>query len=129
MPPELNHIILPSNDMHASAAFTSKILGLEQQPQWGPFMPVVLGNGVTIDYLNAEVLDSHHCAFIVDDAEFEPIFERITTMGIPYYADPGLQHAGEINHYDRGSGVYFLDPDGHLLEVITRPYGSGSTEA
>ena len=128
MPAELNHIILPSNDMRAAASFTTHILGLEPHPQWGPFMPVVLANGVTIDYMDAEVRDSHHCAFIVGDDEFEPIFERIKAAGIPYYADPGLRREGEINHHDGGSGVYFHDPDGHLLEVITRPYGTGALE-
>jgi hypothetical protein len=24
-----------------------------------------------------------------------------------------------------GRGVYFEDPSGHMLEIITRPYGSG----
>jgi len=33
--------------------------------------------------------------------------------------------AGEINHNDGGRGVYFQDPSGHYLEIITRPYGSG----
>jgi hypothetical protein len=31
---------------------------------------------------------------------------------------------GEINHHFGGRGVYFFDPDEHLLELITRPYGS-----
>jgi hypothetical protein len=31
----------------------------------------------------------------------------------------------EINHHDGGRGFYFEDPNGHFLEVITRPYGSG----
>ncbi|MGH8824816.1 MAG: VOC family protein, partial [Jiangellaceae bacterium] len=25
-----------------------------------------------------------------------------------------------------GRGVYWEDPNGHFLEIITRPYGSGS---
>lgn len=128
MPVELNHIILPSKDKAASAAFTTGILGIEAQPQWGPFVPIELANGVTIDYMDADVADSHHCAFIVADEEFGPIFERIKAAGIAYFADPGMRIEGEVNHHDGGSGVYFQDPDGHLLEVITRPYGSGASE-
>jgi hypothetical protein len=30
----------------------------------------------------------------------------------------------ELHNNDGGRGFYFDDPDGHLLEVITRPYGS-----
>jgi len=33
--------------------------------------------------------------------------------------------ANAINHHDGGRGVYFADPDDYLLEIITRPYGSG----
>ena len=32
----------------------------------------------------------------------------------------------EINRHDGGRGVYFPDPSGHFLEIITRPYGSGA---
>src|SRR5207248_1056998 len=59
-----------------------------------------------------------------DDDEFDPIFDRIKASGHPYYADPFRQQRGEINHHDGGRGVYFDDPDNHLMEVITRPYGA-----
>jgi len=29
------------------------------------------------------------------------------------------------HHNDGGRGVYFLDPSGHGMEIITRPYGGG----
>jgi len=40
--------------------------------------------------------------------------------------NPARRHKGEINRHDGGRGVYWLDPNGHVLEIITRPYGSGA---
>ena len=68
---------------------------------------------------------SQHYAFLIDEDDFDQIFGRISGRGLDYWADPGLNRQGEINRNDGGRGVYFRDPDGHLLEVITRPYGSG----
>ena len=44
--------------------------------------------------------------------------------GLPIYAEPTGEGAGEINRHWGGRGFYFPDPNGHWLEVITRPYGS-----
>jgi catechol 2,3-dioxygenase-like lactoylglutathione lyase family enzyme len=92
-------------------------------------MVVELANGVSMDYhdyyLEGGEIASQHYAFLVTEEEFDRIFGRIQANGQGYWGDPGLVRAGEINHNDRGSGVYFRDPDGHLLEIITRPYGSG----
>jgi len=68
---------------------------------------------------------SQHYAFLVSESEFGEIFGRIQTAGQDYWADPGLNRKGQINRNDGGRGLYFKDPDGHLLEIITRPYGSG----
>jgi len=65
-------------------------------------------------------------AFLVTEAEFDEIFGRIRERGLDIFADPHAQQPGEINHHDGGRGVYWADPDGHWLEIITRPYGSGS---
>ena len=35
-----------------------------------------------------------------------------------------LKQPGEINHHHSGRGLYFMDPAGHGMEIITRPYGS-----
>lgn len=56
---------------------------------------------------------------------FAELFGRIKRRGLDYWADPGRTQKGEINRHDGGRGVYFQDPSGHLLELITRPYGSG----
>jgi catechol 2,3-dioxygenase-like lactoylglutathione lyase family enzyme len=127
MPVELNHTIVHARDNRESARFLCHILGLTAGDPWGPFVPVPLANGVTLDFatLPAESLTVQHYAFLVSDDEFAAAFARIREAGVVYYADPHMKQPGEINHHDGGSGVYFLDPAGHGMELITRPYGSG----
>jgi len=121
--PALNHIIIPANDKDASAAFLADILGVEAGRQWGPFRPVQTSNGVTLDFVDSKDVRTQHYAFLVDDAEFDAGFAKLKTRGVSYFADPHQQHPGEINHHWGGRGVYFEDPSGHLLELITKPYG------
>ncbi|UTR80116.1 VOC family protein [Streptomyces cavourensis] len=122
---ELNHTIIHSRDNRESAEFLAELLGLEAGPEWGPFVPVVLANGVTLDFatIPEESITPQHYAFLISEAEFDAAFARIQQLGIAYYADPHLKHPGEINHNDGGRGVYFPDPSGHGMELITRPYG------
>ncbi|MER6772998.1 VOC family protein [Streptomyces bacillaris] len=122
---ELNHTIIHSRDNRESAEFLAELLGLEVGPEWGPFVPVVLANDVTLDFATVpeESITPQHYAFLISEAEFDAAFARIQELGIAYYADPHLKHPGEINHNDGGRGVYFPDPSGHGMELITRPYG------
>ena len=121
--PALNHIIVPARDKEASAAFLAEILGVQMQPQWGPFRPVQTSNGVTLDFVDSQDVRTQHYAFLVSDEEFDASFARIKKAGLTYYADPHKNERGEINHHWGGRGVYFDDPNGHLLELITKPYG------
>ncbi|MFF4366903.1 VOC family protein [Streptomyces sp. NPDC001594] len=122
---QLNHTIVHSRDNRESAAFLAHILGLEVGPEWGPFIPVETGNGVTLDFaaIPAESITPQHYAFLVSEEEFDSSFEKIRAAGVEYFADPHRKQPGEINHNDGGRGVYFLDPVGHAMEIITRPYG------
>ncbi|MFH7597818.1 VOC family protein [Streptomyces racemochromogenes] len=122
---QLNHTIVHSRDNRESAEFLAHILGLEVGPEWGPFIPVETGNGVTLDFatIPVESITPQHYAFLISEEEFDSAFEKIRAGGIEYFADPHRRHPGEINHNDGGRGVYFLDPVGHAMEIITRPYG------
>ncbi|MFE3518006.1 VOC family protein [Streptomyces sp. NPDC059166] len=122
---ELNHTIVHCRDNRESAEFLAHILGLTAGAEWGPFVPLVLSNGVTLDFATvpAASISVQHYAFLVSEAEFSSAFERIEARGITYWADPHRRHPGEINHNDGGRGVYFPDPSGHGMELITRPYG------
>lgn len=117
---ELNHIIIPAHDKLASAQFLASILGLSAGPQFGPFIPVQLSNGVTLDYADAADFHSHHCAFLVGEEEFEAALARVREAGITIYADPHHQEPGELNRRGDTRAFYFDDPNGHNLELITR---------
>ncbi|MFE6623507.1 VOC family protein [Streptomyces sp. NPDC008086] len=122
----LNHTIVAAHDKQASARFLADILGLEVSPQYGPFIPVEIPNGVTLDYADSrDAITPQHYAFLVSEDDFDTIFGRIREAGLTYWADPYHRRAGEINHNDGGRGTYFEDPNGHNLEILTRPYGSG----
>ncbi|MFE2839525.1 VOC family protein [Streptomyces mirabilis] len=123
---ELNHTIVAAHDKMASARFLADLLGLEVAPEYGPFVPVRMPNGVTLDYMDtAGSISPQHYAFLVSEDDFDAIFARIREAGLTYWADPHRHHPGEINHNDGGRGAYFDDPNGHNLEILTRPYGSG----
>jgi catechol 2,3-dioxygenase-like lactoylglutathione lyase family enzyme len=122
---KLNHTIVYARDKKASANFFAELFGLKAE-RFGPFLGVEVGNEVTLDFYDAEgEVAPQHYAFLVDEQEFDAIFGRIQARGFAYWADPGQSRQGEINRHDGGRGVYFEDPSGHLLEIITRPYGSG----
>ena len=126
MPVEFNHTIIWARDAGASAAFLADILGLAKPRHWGPFHIVETANNVNLDFMDRDGdVPSRHFAFLVSEAEFDQIFGRIQAREMPYWADPARSKPGEINHHDDGRGVYFLDPDGHVLEILTRPYASG----
>jgi catechol 2,3-dioxygenase-like lactoylglutathione lyase family enzyme len=91
---------------------------------------VPLGNGVSLDYYNHEApIATQHYAFLVGDHEFDAVFGRIKQRKIRYWADPGRQREGELYEHNGGRGFYFDDPDGHLLEVMTRAYDLGAYPA
>ena len=121
---ELNHTIVYARDKRVSSDFLAGLLGLPSPVAWGPFLAIGVANQVTLDFLDAdgEVAPQHYC-FLVGEDEFDEIFGRIRAQGLQYWADPGHTIPGEINTHDGGRGVYFDDPSGHILEIITRPYG------
>jgi catechol 2,3-dioxygenase-like lactoylglutathione lyase family enzyme len=125
---ELNHTIVASRDPAASATWFAEMFGFDSPEHLPPFWQVTTSNGVNLDFdrFDGEELRAQHYAFLVSEDEFDAIFGRVVERGIPYFADPMGRQKGQINHHDGGRGVYFPDPDGHWLEIITRPYGSGS---
>ncbi|GAB2736435.1 VOC family protein [Salinifilum aidingensis] len=127
---ELNHTIITASDKAASAAFLADLLGLQVGEPYGPFLPVETHNRVTLDYLDAgqERISPQHYAFLVSEAEFDVVLDRVQRAGVTFYADPAYEQPGRINHGDGGRGAYFRDPDGHSMEILTRPYGSGQTQ-
>lgn len=121
---KLNHTIVHASDRGATAAFLTGILGLPEPASYGPFLVVEVDNEVSLDVMqDSGTISPQHYAFLVSDGDFDAIFGRIKERGLEYWADPFHRRPGEINTNDGGRGVYWDDPDGHSLEIITRPYG------
>jgi len=120
----LNHTIVWCRDKARSAGFLARILGRPAPRALLHFQVVDLDNGVSLDFMQKDgPIASQHYAFLVSDAEFDASFARLRDGGCEYWADPAKNRPGEINTHFSGRGVYFDDPDGHKLELITRPYG------
>lgn len=121
---ELNHTIVWCRDKKRSAEFMARILGRPEPRRFLHFLIVDMDNGVSLDFMEKDgEISTQHYAFLVSDAEFDAAFARIKDAGLHHWADPARTKPGEINTHFGGRGVYFRDPDGHLLEIITRPYG------
>ena len=121
---ELNHTIVHATDPEASARFLTEVLGLDPPTHTGHFWEVAVANGVTLDYdRHATPMTPQHYAFLVSEDDFDAAFARIEERGIDYDADPGGRRPGRVNTRDGGRGIYFDDPDGHRMEILTVPYG------
>jgi catechol 2,3-dioxygenase-like lactoylglutathione lyase family enzyme len=124
----LNHTIVAAHGKNASATFLSEIMGLPAPALIGPFAVVRVSDDTSLDYMDGDgEITSQHYAFLVDEIEFDEVFQRIRKRRLTYWADPYRREPDQINTWDGGRGLYFDDPNGHLLEIITRPYGSGGT--
>jgi catechol 2,3-dioxygenase-like lactoylglutathione lyase family enzyme len=129
MPITLNHTIVHTHDAAATAAFFSNLLGIAPARRLAHFTVLQIGD-TSLDLIETDQqISSRHFAFLVSEEQFDDIFGRIRERDIPYWADPFRKQSDQINHWDDGRGLYFDDPNGHLLEIITRPYGSGGCDA
>lgn len=117
---ELNHTIVPARDKAASAKFLAKILGLPfDEGEVDYFAPVRINDSLTLDFADSEHVPVHHYAFKVSEEDFDAMFARIRAENIPYGSGPGSLEDRDINHRGGGRGVYWRDPDGHILELLT----------
>ncbi|MGW0121114.1 VOC family protein [Streptomyces sp. NPDC003327] len=121
---QLNHTVVYSSDRSRAAHFLADILGLRVGAPFGPFLPVDLANGVTLDYYEDRTtpIQPNHYAFLVPDEDFDAMIDRLEAAGVTYYADPQHTEPGKVNSLFGGRGAYFDDPDGHNMEIMTRPY-------
>lgn len=122
---ELNHTIVAARDPDAEARFLTEILALPAPTRFGPFLVVATANGVSLDVMRADEPVPQHYAFLISEEEFDAVDGRLRERGAPTWADPHHHEPG-LNRNDGGRGMYFDSPSGHVLEVLTRPYGSGA---
>ena len=124
---ELNHTIVHAHERWAAARDVAEVLGVAEPTAYGPFAVVDLSNGVSLDFMDDPgEFTAQHYAFLVGEDDFDAVLVRLTDQGRQWWADPFRRAPGQINHDDGGRGLYWEGPDGHWLEIITRPYGSGA---
>ncbi|GAA1380902.1 VOC family protein [Pseudonocardia kongjuensis] len=128
---QLSHTILKAHDRRRTAHLITEMLGLPE-PEGDAddrVLSIRLSNDSSVDVMRVDdPIDSEHYAFLVSEAEFDAILDRVTSKQLDHWADPFHQEPGRINTHDGGRGVYFDDPNGHNLEVITTPYGTDAAE-
>ena len=125
----LNHTIVHAHDKAATARFLTEILGISPARTLSHFTVVQVGE-TSLDFIETDGdIASRHFAFLVSEDKFDQIFARLKERGLDYWADPFHREPGRINRWDDGRGVYFEDPNGHNLEILTRTYGSGGSDA
>jgi catechol 2,3-dioxygenase-like lactoylglutathione lyase family enzyme len=122
---QLNHTVVSLKTTQRGRASSPTSSDWRSVHHWDRSFPVVLSNDVTLDFYtvpgHTEALA--HYAFLVSEAEFDRCLDRLRRADVEFYSGPRLDRAGEINHQDGGRGLYFLDPTGNTMEIITRPYG------
>ena len=130
----LDHTIVPAKDKVASAGFFAEIFGLTVK--LGYFAQVQVNESLTLDFadepepwggpgFDPRTGQSHHYAFHVSEAEFESIFGRVRAKGLAYGSGPDHHTDRKLYRRRGGRGLYFEDPYGHLLEVMTVPETGG----
>jgi catechol 2,3-dioxygenase-like lactoylglutathione lyase family enzyme len=117
----LNHTIVPARDKQASAEFFARLFGLQVDEKHGHFAPVRVNDTLTLLFDEDSSFESHHLAFHVSDAEFDQIFQRIRDAKLAYGSAPWSLEDAKLNDWNGGRGVYFKDPNGHVLELMTVP--------
>jgi catechol 2,3-dioxygenase-like lactoylglutathione lyase family enzyme len=126
---DLDHVVVHATHPRRSAELLAAVLDVPVLPDWGPFVRVRTGNHVTLDYVRGDPpFTEQHCAFLVDDDTSDAAHRRLRDRRVPIWADPFRRRPGAINNHYGGRGVYFDDPDGHLMELITAPYGDPPEE-
>lgn len=118
-----NHTIIATTNPQSTAQFYLDVLEATAAPSWGPFVNILLDDNVMLQFASPPFeYHPQHYAFLVDDALFDRAYDRIRARDIEHWADPQRTRPGETNTEHDGRGVYFLDPGGNYLELITRAY-------
>jgi catechol 2,3-dioxygenase-like lactoylglutathione lyase family enzyme len=120
---QLDHFIVPSRNQTASAKFLADLLGVPWAEAFGPFSPVYINDGLTLDFIGTdEPFPVHHYCFRVGDEEFNAILARIKAAGIEYRSAVRGPVDREINTDYGGRMIYWNEPEGHQWEMLTSSY-------
>ncbi|WAC56232.1 VOC family protein [Gordonia sp. SL306] len=123
MTAHFNHTIVASTDPAQMALFYRDLLEADEAPSWGPFVNITIADGVLLQFATPPIeFPPQHYAYLLDDAHFDRMYAKLVKSHRQHWADHQRSRPGELNHEHGGRGVYLLDPSGHYLELITRPY-------
>jgi catechol 2,3-dioxygenase-like lactoylglutathione lyase family enzyme len=108
----INHITLSIKDIERSFVFYTQVLGFRPVARWPKGAYLLAG-----DMWVALVVDPHvrdaplpeytHIAFTVSSRGFGAMSARIKRAGVQVWQD----------NWTEGESLYFVDPDGHKLEI------------
>jgi len=126
---QLDHLIIPSRDRVGAARSLAALLDVPWQEAQGPFTPVYVNEGLTLDFAERDRFESHHVCFRVADAEFDRIFARIQAARIAYRSTPLGETDMQVNRRLGGKNLYWQDADGHLWEILTVSYARPDSPA
>jgi catechol 2,3-dioxygenase-like lactoylglutathione lyase family enzyme len=120
----LDHMILKVNDLEASVAFYTGVLGFSAAGMDGPFTVISAGPDFQIQIAPWGTSGFEHYAFAVSKSEFDQIFSRIKAAGIAYgptfdSVDTNTGPGEESGARGTAPTLYFNDPNKHLLEIRT----------
>ncbi len=123
----LDHLIVPSHNPVEAAKRLAELLDVPWEVSRGPFTPVHINGGTTLDFADRDRFEGEHVCFRVSDEDFEAIFARIQRAGITYRSQPRGEDDMKINTRLGGKNVYWQDADGHLWEILTVSYARAET--
>jgi glutathione S-transferase len=105
----LNHITIAVSDVSISFDFYVNILGFIPKARWANGAYLCLGNLWLC--LSADVVtkreDYTHYAFSIRSEDFDVYADHLKSSGVTEWK----------TNKSKGKSIYFLDPDGHKLEV------------
>ena len=108
----LNHITLAVRDLEQSFRFYADLLGLEPVARWYKGAYLLAGDSwicLTLDpeTRSGPLPEYSHFAFSVAPGQFQASVSRLLAAGVSSW---------QQNH-SYGDSFYFLDPNGHKLEL------------
>lgn len=129
------HIGIPVNDVERAVKFYTEILGMTiaklNRDDMGDHLnraDLRSGDGMVVLFQRPKAIEkdaltedgaTHH-AFMVDRDDFEVAVKKMSEWGVKIHDIPMVDRP-------TGSGFYFFDPDGNLLQLYAPPKGSSAT--
>ena len=108
----LNHTTLAVRDLEQAFRFYTDLLGLQPVARWYKGAYLLAGSHwlcLTLDpqTRSGPLAEYTHLAFSVAPVLFQAMVDRLQAAGVPSW---------QQNH-SHGESFYFLDPNGHKLEI------------